>query len=215
MIPLQVTATLRGQVALPRGTVALDSLLAAAVAMRDNLPPAFSALDLIPIEIPIAREPGGRFHLASFGECHDEQHEAAWINRRYPVDMAQAMGDAKLRRIQISTGPCKSYRIPLDVMHLQRDEIRWWCVGLADEIRALLASIHYIGKKRSVGYGAVDRWDVVERETWEGFPVVRDGQALRPLPLDWPGLREPQTAFHPLSFPYDKRNTERPLCAVP
>ena len=48
-------------------------------------------------------------------------------------------------------------------------------------VLALLALVGYVGKKRSVGLGPVDRWEVAPCEPWgDGFPVVDpDGKPLR------------------------------------
>lgn len=213
--PLRVTAHMERELALPSGALALDALLAAAVALRDNLPPAFTSAELTPIEVPLMREPGGRFHLASFSIAEWDAHSLRWVNRRFPVAEAQAFGEAKLRRIQITSGPCKSYRLPLHMSYAKDDVIDWYVIGDAAEIEALLGLIRYLGKRRAVGYGRVSRWTVEPCEAWPGFPVLRDGQPLRPLPPDWPGLAACETAYHPLSYPYDKRNRERPLCAIP
>jgi hypothetical protein len=212
--PLAITARLQGAVALPYGPLALDSLLAAAVARRDGIPPALSPAEVQPIEIPVEREPGGRFHLASFSVSETECIERRWVNRRFPLAEAQAMGDAKLRRILISAGPCKSYRLPLETRHMVDDELRWWCIGEREEIEPLLAITSYIGKKRGVGRGRVVRWTVEPCELWDGFPVVRDGKPLRPLPPDWPGLDDPAMAYRTLTYPY-WIHAEEKLCAVP
>jgi len=212
--PLIITAELLGPIALPGGPLAIDALLAAAVARRDGMPPPLSAADVQPIEIPIEREPDGRFHLASFSVSEVECVERRWVNRRFPLAEAQAMGDAKLRRVLISAGPCKSYRLPLEGQHMVNDAMCWWCIGERVEIAQLLAIISYLGKKRGVGLGKVRRWSVEPCEPWDGFPVVRDGRPLRSLPPDWPGLADPQMAYRTLTYPYWAHAKEQ-LCAVP
>lgn len=215
MTPLSVTAHMRGPVCLPNGPIALDALLASAVCTRDGLEPALTASECTPIGIPVAMEPGGRFHLASVSHGAFEEREGRWVNRRFPVPEAQAMGDARLRRIQITAGACKSYRLPLEVQHLAGDVLRWWCLGDVDVIRQLLDLVGYVGKKRSVGLGRVVRWDVSECEAWDGFPVLRDGYPLRPLPVDWPGLSvSAERAYRVMTYPYWRRSMEE-LCAVP
>lgn len=200
--PLRVEAHLGGALATVERVIALDSILAAAVALRDALPPPASASECRPIEIPIAREPDGRFHLASFAVADGEEYERRWINRRFPIAEAQQLGNDKLRRITLSTGPTKSYRMPMETRHVVGDTLTWWCVGEADRIRGLLDIVGYVGKKRSVGNGKVREWRVEPCEPWEGFPVVREGQPLRPLPLDWPGLVDPTPTPGVLTYPY-------------
>lgn len=215
MIPLHVVAHLRGAFVPPRGGVALDALLAWRVAMDLGLPPPRGEADVVPLEIPVARAPGGRFHLCSFGKHETEEAEGRFVNRRSPVEQMQARGDEKLRRVNITAGKDKSYRIPLPTTHAAGDRVEWWCVGDTEKIQELLAGVGYLGKKRSVGLGRVHRWEVVPCEPWgEGFPVVRDGCALRPLPLVWPGLVAPEPGYCTLTYPYWLHAREE-LCAIP
>lgn len=217
MIPLEVTAELAGAIALPGGPVALDALLAAAIAKRDNIPPATCEAEIVPIEIPVARSACGRFHLASFSDGAFESRDRRYINRRFPLPEAQIFGESKFKRIDISTGPAKSFRIPLETGHLEHDRLRWWCIGDRDAIAELLTTwIGYLGKKRSVGLGRVARWSVEPCEHWgDGFPVARDGLPLRTLPADWPGLSDTaERAYRVLTYPYWRHSAEQ-ICAVP
>lgn len=213
MNPLSVTAVLNGPIALPGGPIALDALLAATIAQRDGLPPACTPADVRPIEIPVAREPDGRFHLASFSSCAVEAFENRFVNRRFPLAEAQVFADERLRTFRITAGSTKSYRIPLECRHLRGDELRWWCIGDECEIRALLDLVSHLGKKRSVGLGRVASWLVEPCDPWDGFPVVRDGRALRTLPPDWPGLVDPPLGYRCLTYPYWLHEKEE-LCAI-
>lgn len=214
MTPLHVVAELAGGIALPHGPLALDALLAWAEAQRLGLPPP-SVGGVTPIEIPIEREPGGRFHLCSFSCSEPEWYEHRWINRRFPLAEAQMLGDRRLRRVQITAGPCKSYRLPLETQRLTDDRMHWYCVGDAEPIRDLLGLVGYLGKRRAVGLGRVLRWTVEACESWgDGFPIVIHGVALRTLPVDWPWLVEPDVAHRCLTYPYWQHEKEEP-CAVP
>lgn len=213
--PLVVTAKIAGAVSMPWAPIALDGLLAYAVAQREQLPPAVAGLPCEPIEIPVAREPGGRFHLASVSQQVVEARELRWINRRFPLEQGQTLGDKKLRRITLTTGPSKSYRIPLETQHLVEDTLAWWCIGDAEQIRGLLVEITHLGKKRSVGLGEVREWTVAPCVPWKGFPVLVDGYPSRPLPLDWPGLAaDADVQMRCLTFPYFDRTRETE-CAAP
>lgn len=210
---LEVTCHLAGPVFLPGGWLALDALLAAMVARRDGYPPPGFG-PLLPIEIPVERETEGRFHLASFflpaWECWEQQ----WTNRRPVIFEAQGLGDAKLTRMSVATGPNKAYRNPRQVGHAESDRLTAWCVGDPEAIRALLALCGHVGKKTAAGLGRVSRWEVAHREGWDGFPVLAPGGVpLRPLPLRWPKIALGETAYGRLSYPYWEG--ERVLCAVP
>jgi hypothetical protein len=183
--PLVVTARVDGQISLPSGPLALDALLMSAVATRDGLPPP---PPFLPIEIPIAIEPGGRFHLASFSVGKLTDYDLRHTNQRAPVEQYQTLGP-QTGRVQITAGRDKSYRIPREVGHVEGGSLTWYCLGECGPIAALVQWIPYLGKKRSVGLGRVAEWRVEPCEPWgDGFPVVRDGMPLRTLPLDWPGL---------------------------
>ena len=216
MRPLRIEAHLAGPVMLPGGPPAIDAMLVAAVAIREQLPPALTASECVPIEIPIARAPGGRFHLASFGSYRCEETELRYLNRKFPLAEAQAMGNEKLKRIELAGGPTKSFRIPGEAQHLVGDTITWWAIGDVGPVRKLLDLIPYVGKKRSVGLGKVREWRVEPCEPWgEGFPIIApDGKPTRPVPSDWPGLVEPALAHRVLTYPYWDHAREE-LCAVP
>lgn len=214
MTPLQVIARVAGPIALPNHPLALDALLASQVALRDGLPVPRHADDCQPIEIPIQREPRGRFHLCSHGSFEWDRHALRYINRRAPIEQYQTLGNDRLRRVQITAGPNKSYRIPMETGHIVNDEMTWWCIGDAGAIRELLSRVLYLGKKRSVGLGRVSAWSVVACLTWPGFPVVRNGKPLRPLPTDWPGLERPRCGYANLTYPYWAHEREE-LLAIP
>lgn len=217
MKPLEVRAHLDTGLMLPQGWLALDSLLMAAVAQRDNLPrPSVLTGPLPMLEIPVLFDEAHGFHFASVAVAKWEQHETRHINRRFPADEAARLGDGKLKKISLSSGPTKSYRIPARVGWVAGDVLTWWCIGHEDQVRELLRVVSYLGKRRAVGCGRVRRWEVeVMRETWEGFPVTRDGQPLRPLPTTWGDLA---TAFPRamgcLRPPYWERYREEEI-AVP
>jgi hypothetical protein len=177
--------------------------------------PPISAADVLPIEIPVDREPGGRFHLATVGVPDGHLRDTlTHMHRTPPVRQFTALLDpaAKFRRVDITAEPDKQLRIPRAATMVER--VRWWCVGDAEPIRELLCGVTRIGARRRHGRGTVTRWDVSPAEPWEGFPVVRDGRALRNLPLDWPGLVEPVEGFANLTFPFWMREREESL-AVP
>lgn len=202
MIPLRVTAELSGPICLPDGLIALDSLLASQVALRQGLM-ALDAQSCVEIEIPVQRSECGRFHLCSHSVCEAEAHEKQFTNKRPAIEQFQAFGNEKLRRVDIATGPNKGYRIPRVATHLRGDRIDWWCVGDREQIKQLLSTVTHLGKKRGVGLGRVARWIVDPCEPWyDGFPVVLHGKPMRPLPANYPGLENPRLEYRTLSYPY-------------
>lgn len=204
MKPLHVVATVPGPIAMPYHPVALDSLLMAAAALRDNIPPVDWLDAPTEIAIPVAQERG--IYLATTAVYRVAESDRHWLNRRFPIEEAQAMGNDRLKRVMLSTGPTKSYRLPLEVVYLVDAKIEWWCVGDREAIAELLCLVACLGKKRSTGKGEVAAWTVEECEEWPGFPVVRDGEPLRALPLDWPGVSaDAERGYRVLAPPYFQR----------
>lgn len=213
MIPIVVRARLRSSVCLPMDSVALDALLAFAVTIRDQIPPALSDEEVVPIEIPIARAEGGRFHLASVGHFDVERHELRHVSKRAPIEHYKTLG-GKIGSVSISSGPDKGSRIPMPVVHPKDGLITWWAVATdVQEVRSLLGLVSHLGKRRAVGMGHVQSWEVEKVEPWgDGFPVLLpDGTPTRTLPEGWPGVRDDAPrGWRCVTYPYWQRTREEP-----
>lgn len=110
-----------------------------------------------------------------------------YITRRADMDPTLLREDA--RSIHYTTmGEFKSYRLPLATQLV--DRVVWFAVGDAGDVRRLLKQVRYIGKKRSIGYGAVAAWTVEDVEAdWSWIAESPAGPVLmRPLPT---GTRVP------------------------
>ena len=212
---LEVVATVAGPVHAPDGLPMLDGLLSWAIATRDALPLALTAEETRDIEVPLERSPCGRLWLCSQESAEVDAAELRYTNKRPAIEQFQAMADPKMKRVDIGAGANKGYRIPRPVSYLVDDRIAWWALGDAESIRDLLGLVTHIGKKRSVGWGRVIEWRVATVDAWDGFPVLRDGLPLRPLPLDWPGLApDSPTAYRTIAPPYWDHSREE-LVACP
>lgn len=225
MIPLRVTATLETAIANPLRPPALDGLLAFVQAVYvEAREPADPRLPVPPVSLDgvLARSSCGRYYLASFALAEVEQWERGrYVNRRFPLNEAQMVGAAegkqRLGTLSLQGGPCKSFRIPLETAHLKGDVITWYAVGDADEVRARLAWVTHLGKRRGVGLGRIGRWTVEPCASWgEGFPVIRDGRPTRNLPRDamHPEAAQAFEGFGCVTFPYFERDREE-LCLMP
>jgi CRISPR type IV-associated protein Csf3 len=103
----------------------------------------------------------------------------------------------------MATGPNKAYRIPREIGIPRGGKVEAYCIGDREKIIALLSWVTHLGKQTSVGHGEVIEWEVLPCESWQGFPVVKEGKPLRRLPPDWPGLEEPfAREYGTLSYPY-------------
>lgn len=201
MIPLRVTARLDGLLHLDIGYIHMDALLAERAWMLSGDPPATTPEEIVRYEIPVAHEPGGRFHLASASIGGYERMERRHIVRRSPMAEAQALG--AMANVSIKSGSHRDFRFPLEVGHLRADTLAWYAVGDEAEVRRLLRWVTHLGRRRAVGLGKVVEWVVEPCEPWEGFPVLGPGgAALRHLPLDWPGLGAHARRYGRLTYPY-------------
>lgn len=215
--PLAITAhldPLGGPLSLPGGYVHLDALLAAAVATREGYTLSVES-ELRPIEIPVEREPAGRFHLASATRPEWERMELRHTNRRFPVEEAAVM--STMGRVRINAGAQKTYRIPVEAGRVVGDSLTWYALGDAECVRELLVYVRGLGKRRGVGLGQVARWDVADVEPWPGFPVLTsDGRPMRHLPEGWPGIVSDWTEWRTarLSYPY-WMHTDESVVTVP
>lgn len=214
---LRISAVLGGPICLPSGHLHIDALLAYAAVQERGPERALDTSMIDDIEIPVAREPHGRFHLCSTSQFEVEASELQYTNRRPPVEQYQTLGvgNAKLRRVQINLGANKAYRIPRHVEYLVDDTITWFAVGDGDAIRSLLTGITHLGKRRGVGLGKVLEWRVEPCDPWgDGFPVVREGKPLRPLPTDWVGVTDSSAGFGCITYPYYDHAKED-MCLLP
>jgi len=210
---LHVTATLANGVAFNAPPM-LDALLAWVIAARKRIIPGADPSQLEPIDVPLAREPGGRFHLCSQGFGRIDGRETNYKNRRAPWQEYARLGSKRISRVNVSVAEDKSYRVPYSTLLIERME--WWCIGDPDQIADLLSDVHYLGRHRGSGHGRINLPWLVERyESWgDGFPIVRDGKPTRPIPLDWPGICDPATAYRGVTYPYWDHAAEE-LVAVP
>lgn len=213
--PLHVVAHLLEGISV-RAPLMLDGLLAWAAASAVQAPTPLRGEELPQIQIPIALAPGGVFHLCSEGFPQQDESEIRHLRRRPVVHEMARFGTPKIRRVDIAGSENKGLQVPYEFSLCK--QIEWWCVGDADELRRLLSRVHYLGRFRGSGKGKLDihgkPWTVEPCEAWPGFPLVRDGKPLRPLPRDWPGLDDPPLAYRVLTYPYYE-DSRAELLAVP
>lgn len=220
MEPLRIAASLASDIANPLRPPALDALLAYARAVFEEQrepPDPAAPCPTVDLSDVLARSPCGRYYLASFGLAEpEERSRGRFVNRRFPIAEAQMMGSPKITTLNLSGGPAKSFRIPLETAWLKGDEIEWFALGDAAKIRALLVWITHLGKRRGVGLGKIARWTVAPCISWgDGFPVIRDARPLRNLPIDamHPEIAQGFEGYGVVSFPYFERDREE-LCIL-
>ncbi len=209
-------APLGEEMVLTDGYLHLDALLAAVVARRNHWPTPASTEELRPIDLPVDLEASGRFHLASASISVAEERGLRFLQRRYPLSLAQRLAGPGLRRISLDGGPQRNQRLPMETLRVAGGQLTWFASGDRGAVEDLLADVTHLGRRRGVGLGAVARWEVDECAPWPGFPVLApDGTALRHLPPDWPGLGTHEPRYGCLSYPYWMKARETLIAAPP
>lgn len=210
MTPLVVTAEMSSPVEW-RYPPMLDGILAKVVAMDLGLSAPRGPEDCTPIDIPIELESGGRFHLASQGHVGEPEFcRTEYIHKRPIVRQMIDFGPPGLRRMNLKAGEDKAWRVPCPGEFYRL--VTWWCIGDQDSITKLLNHVVHLGGRRRHGCGRVERWSVDYCAPWVGFPVMRDGLPLRPLPTDWPGVRsDTAKEIRNITYPYFLRGNQELL----
>ncbi len=136
------------------------------------------------IGLPLRQIGKGRW-AASRGvyECLEQTVE--YYNKRpdfLAPDKMQYL-DTKKGIISDSAGEYRAYRVPSVVRIVKDGIITFYAVGHCNEVLELLNLIPAVGKKNSMGYGFVDRWEVEEIE--EDYSLWHPEHGLmRPLPIE-------------------------------
>lgn len=212
MIPLRVTAWIRGEIMLTVGGVEIDGLLMYVRARELGYPPP-SVERREPPDIPIARSECGRVYMCTTGLFDVETTGLHKIVKR-PILPEKIRHNCR-GTLNDGSGPNKAWNTPVETTILADDRIDWLCIGDRDEVTRLLRHVTHLGRKRAAGFGEVDWWDVGPCEPWDdGFPIVRDGHPMRVLPADWPGLVSPRIDHRVPSPPYWDHAREQ-ACAIP
>lgn len=121
--------------------------------------------------------------------------------KRYSAENSALLAESERRVVTVSTGPFKSYRLPLRMRPV--DRIVWFCGGRtgdrapASVVRGLLRKVFAVGKKTSFGFGQVARWEVElidEDMSWfarsdAGAVLMRTLPASARLPRDLIGFK--------------------------
>jgi CRISPR type IV-associated protein Csf3 len=184
-VPLRVVVTLTaGSRVAGYDPVNLDNLLARAVVDEATeglgLPDEPCAYRLpVPLQLLWTSDDDLPLWAATqFAPVGDSATDVAyWHKRAQPGRFTKT----KSGRFSISAtnGRYMERRVPLPTIVC--DTWRADAIGDPEEVARLLASISYIGKRRTNGFGEVREWRV---EPLESFQLVRDDRLTRPLPAE-------------------------------
>ena len=180
MDQLTITARIRGPLITNGGRLTLDALLAAQTYdLTQDIDQAHNHL-------PLEQQDGVYFASRMFCEPITERGYAIVQNFR-PDDIWLDHGLIKKNKQgKVHT---KFSNLPDPILNsyksISTDTLTWYATGDADKIRALLAGITHIGKKRSA---LVESWlvETGELDGWHGYA----DEPLRPIPVAlWDGDR--------------------------
>lgn len=213
MTPLRITALLASGLSTQH-PLALDSLLASTVAMRDGYPPPSVEVRVPPPEsLPLLWHPDGFHHASQAHLVVGSYATVRWTRKSLSLVDAALLTSASAVPL---TGRWKAYWMPLRLTLPAGMLLTWWAVGDRLAVAEMLRSVFGLGGKRGSGHGAVARWTVAEAaEDWSLTRPEGDRTVVsRPLPAAL--APEGWMCWAPawLSYPY-WRAGDPPLVAVP
>lgn len=115
--------------------------------------------------------------------CSPEIETVEHFAKRLGVEHSGLVAADKRRIVATGNNVYKSYRLPLHLRVV--DRVVWFAIAHRRHILKLCKSVHSLGKKRSLGYGRVEKWEAESvDEDWSWFaPSDRGRVLMRPLPL--------------------------------
>lgn len=238
--PLEVTATLvDGRINSHDGIIMLDSILYHAWFLKNapevfegggipsldelrntptkNLPNGFVRRGdnlFMCVGLPITKREDGIYH-ASMGVYKQVSENIEYWNKRPDFFSADKMEhlDQEKGVLSDSMGAYRAYRTPNLIRTVKDRVITFYCHGTGDKVFDLLSTIPAVGKKPSVGWGIVEKWEVKEIEEDYSFMHPIHG-LMRPIPVDNIQLEGYSIMDYAIKPPYYKIVNRR-RCYIP
>ncbi len=111
--------------------------------------------------------------------------------------------NTKISKVQVGRGHFRAYMMKLP--YLPARSVTFYCNGDMGEILRLIGYLPGLGKKTAYGYGMIK--SVSADLTDENYSLVKDGVAMRPIPLDLKRFDSDDKMMLAYRAPYwDKRN---------
>jgi len=181
MIPLQITAYLAAPLAVTDNfSPAIEGIIEYSIREYLGLldPNPIKLEDITPVTLPLQQ------HLKGFYYCSSphylvERESQSRYRKRWDYQERHLDWGNKKAKFSGSDGQFKSYDLPLFLRHTTR--IDWFVVGNFDEILSALDRVTHLGKKRSQGFGLVEKW-VVKSIDQDWSLWGNKGQIMRPIP---------------------------------
>ncbi|MGL4882441.1 MAG: hypothetical protein ACRC8K_15480 [Waterburya sp.] len=137
---------------------------------------------IIDTKLPIEQgRIGGEWYWKASSPCYVIRGEQTdRIRKRWDYQESNLDWGKRKPKWNTSEGAEKSYDLPLYLRSVS--VITWYVVGNLDGIKSLLNDCTAIGKKPSIGYGQISRWEV--EEVSEDWHMWQDGKLMRPIPIE-------------------------------
>lgn len=167
------------------------------------------------IGLPLVQLPGNRWKASkAIYKCTGKTVES--YNKRpdfFGADKTDYL-DKETGIICSTNGPYKAYRVPSVVRTVKDGILTFYAVGNREKVEELLSYIPAVGKKNSMGFGMVGRWDV--EECAEDYTYMHPKYGLmRPTPVEDVEYPMPYPIMeYAVKPPYWKQKNKR-LCYVP
>jgi len=203
--PLRVAFFLRTPVALGFPWIFFDSLLAH-VALREELGERYYSL---PTKIPIDRIPD--LPLKRWRGVYVASVSVFEPEAELSVYQFYKRGDFPFPRGKIRRGSGFFKDFIIRAAYVPAHKVVFYATGELEGVERLVKKVSALGKERNVGFGAVK--EVRVEETEEEWGLVRDGLAMRPIPVKL--LRRYEDAAYLAYKPPYWAKESVDLCAVP
>jgi hypothetical protein len=204
--PLKVVFHLSTPVALGHPWIFFDSLLVH-IKFKEELGERYYSLptkisvDALP-EIPLKKWRDLYVASVSIFVPHNvEKYVFSYFKR----------GDFPFPRGKISRGSGFFKDFYLKAVYVPARAVVFYATGELEEVKRLVSKVYALGKERNIGFGFVKKVEVEEVEHEWG--LVKDGVAMRPIPVDYLSYYE-DAAYMTYKPPYWSNKNVR-LCAVP
>lgn len=128
---------------------------------------------------------GTETYCASRGIYKEIEKRIECYNKRPDFFASDKMKYLNMKKglISDSVGAYRAYRNPLVIRVVQDAKIEFYCKGTKPKVEELLKCIPSLVKKPSMGWGAVEKWDVEEVE--EDYSLFHPEYGLmRPIPVE-------------------------------
>lgn len=134
--------------------------------------------------LPFAQDSDYRWYMASKGLYVENDLHIEHYNRTPDFFAADKINSLNEKcQISDSVGIYRAYRNAVVIRTIENAKIYFFARGNKEKIVDLLSYIPATGKKPSMGWGIVDKWEVEEIE--ENYSVIHpDYGLMRPIPVD-------------------------------